>query len=332
MLRDVDPIIIHFLFIIGGLVALYFGAEWLVGGASSIAIKLGISPLVVGLTVVAFGTSAPELLVSLQANLNGQPDVALGNIIGSNICNIALILGVAAAMKPVVIHLQIIKREMPILIITSLVFVAMLWDKRIERWEGGILFAGIIIYVTASLIEARKEKGAGDYEEFSEEEVEEMKKSGASQMVKSVLLIIVGLVALKFGSQWLVEHGAEVAKWFGVSEAIIALFLFAFGTSLPELATSIVAIRKGQGDIITGNAIGSCIFNILTVIGITAMVHPIAEQNIASLDKMVMLGLTIVITLFMWSRMALNRIEGWLLLFGYLTYSVVRYCMDQGII
>lgn len=322
----------HFLWILGGLAALYFGAEWLVNGASSIAIRIGISPLVVGLTVVAFGTSAPELLVSLQANMAGQPDVALGNVIGSNICNIALILGVAAVMKPVVIHLQLIKREMPILIVASLVFVVMLWDKRIERWEGGILVAGIIVYVVASIIQARRENSAGDFDEFSEDQVESMQHSGSKAMVKSITLIILGLVTLKFGSEWLVEHGSAVAMALGVSEAIIALFLFAFGTSLPELATSIVAVRKGQGDIITGNAIGSCIFNILTVIGITALVMPIHEQNIVFVDKGVMLGLTIAITLFMWSRMALKKIEGWLLLLGYGAYSVIRYCIDQGMI
>lgn len=325
-------LLVHFLWILGGLAALYFGAEWLVNGASSIAIRIGISPLVVGLTVVAFGTSAPELLVSLQANMSGQPDVALGNVIGSNICNIALILGIAAAMRPVVIHLQLIKREMPILIVTSLVFVAMLWDKRIERWEGAILVTGIIIYVIASIIQARRESSAGDFEDFSKSEAGGMQHSGAKLMTKNIVLIILGLVTLKYGSEWLVVHGSEVAKALGVSEAIIALFLFAFGTSLPELATSIIAVRKGQGDIVTGNAIGSCIFNILTVIGITAVVMPIQEQNIAFIDKGVMLGLTIAITLFMWTRMALNRIEGFLLLLGYGVYSVIRYCIDQGMI
>ena len=331
MLPPVD-LFIHSLWVVGGLVALYFGAEWLVRGASDIAIKMGISPLVVGLTVVAFGTSMPELLVCLEANGDGHPDVALGNIIGSNICNIALILGIAALMKPIVIHRQIIRREMPILIITSIVFILMLYNNQVSTLEGWALFLGVVTYVFISLRQSKKESNQEDYGEFSQEGVEEARKAGAWKMVASVGLIIAGLIVLKYGSQWLVHHGSAVAHIFGVSDAIIALFLFAFGTSLPELATSIVAVKRGEGDIITGNAIGSCIFNILAVIGITAIVNPIAEGDISDVDKLVMLGLTIAITLFMWSRMRLNRAEGAILLIGYFSYCVVRYMMDQGML
>ena len=313
--------------IIAGLIALYFGAEWLVKGASEIAIKMGISPLVVGLTVVAFGTSTPELLVCLEANLDGHPDIALGNIIGSNICNIALILGVAAVMKPIEIHRQIIRREMPILIVVTLAFIGMLWDGNVSQIEGGVLFLSVVTYVVVSIVQSRKEQGQDDFGEFSADEVTAVRKSGAKKLVISVVLMLVGLGVLKFGSEWLVKGGENVATEIGIDEAIIALFLFAFGTSLPELATSIVAIRKGEGDIITGNAIGSCIFNILAVIGITAMVKPIAQGEIELLDKIVMLGVTVGIFFFMWSRMRLNRIEGVILLVGYAVYCVVRYNM-----
>ncbi|MFC4994360.1 calcium/sodium antiporter [Rubritalea tangerina] len=318
---------LNILLIIGGLTALYFGAEWLVKGASEIAIKVGISPLVVGLTVVAFGTSAPELLVCLEANAEGQPDVALGNIIGSNICNIALILGVAAVMKPIVIHRQIIRREMPILLVISFAFIAMLWNGSISRVEGGVLFVGVLVYVIVSIYQSKKEQVQDDYGEFSPDEVAAVQKSGTKELVVSVALIAIGLVVLKFGSEWLVDGGDYVARAMGVDEALIALFLFAFGTSLPELATSIIAVRKGEGDIITGNAVGSCIFNILAVIGITALVKPIAEGEIEQLDKMVMLGVTVGIFIFMWSRMRLNRAEGAMLLVGYAVYCVVRYQM-----
>jgi len=315
------------LLIIAGLIALYFGAEWLVKGASDIAIKIGISPLVVGLTVVAFGTSAPELLVCLEANIDGHPDVALGNIIGSNICNIALILGLAAVMKPIEIHRQIIRKEMPILIAVTLGFIGMLWDGNVSQIEGGFLFLGVVTYVVVSIIQSRKEQGQDDYGEFSAAEVAGVQKSGAKKMMLSIGFILVGLAVLKFGSEWLVKGGSELAISMGIDEAIIALFLFAFGTSLPELATSIIAVRKGEGDIITGNAIGSCIFNILAVIGITAMVKPISEGEIELLDKIVMLGATVGITLFMRRRMRLNRIEGIILLLGYAVYCVVRYNM-----
>lgn len=311
--------------IVAGLVALYFGAEWLVKGASDLAIKMGISPLVVGLTVVAFGTSAPELLVCLEANGDGHSDIALGNIIGSNICNIALILGVAAVMKPIVIHRQIIRREMPILIAVSVAFIAMLWNGNISQIEGGLLFAAVVTYVAVSIYQSRKEQGQNDYGEFSPEEVQAVQNAGVKKLFVDLALIVVSLGVLQFGSEWLVHGGDFVARAIGVDEAIIALFLFAFGTSLPELATSIVAVKKGEGDIITGNAIGSCIFNILAAIGITAIVKPIAEGEIEMLDKMVMLGVTVGIFLFMWSKMRLNRVEGVLLLVGYVGYCIVRY-------
>lgn len=321
----VVDIFLNSLLILAGLTALYFGAEWLVKGASEIAIKLGISPLVVGLTVVAFGTSMPELLVCLKANTEGAPDVALGNIIGSNICNIALILGISAVMKPIIINRQIIRKEMPILILVTLAFVGVLYNGSVSRLEGGALFAAVLIYVAVSIYQSKREKNPDDYGEFSPDEVSKVQQSGGKEMAVSVVCILVGLVVLKFGSGWLVHGGEFVAIEMGIDEAIVALFLFAFGTSLPELATSIIAVRKGEGDIVTGNAIGSCIFNILAVIGITALVKPIAEGEIEMLDKMVMLGVTVGIFFFMWSRMRLNRAEGVILLIGYCVYCVVRY-------
>ncbi|MFC5049378.1 calcium/sodium antiporter [Rubritalea spongiae] len=322
-----DSLLFHLVLILIGLVALYYGAEWLVKGASEIAVRVGISPLVVGLTVVAFGTSAPELLVCLEANLGGRPDVALGNIIGSNICNIALILGVSAAMKPIVINRQIIRREMPILIVVTLAFIVMLYNGDIGRFEGGLLFAGVVIYVVVSIIQSRKEHKPNDFGEFSAEDVERVKKAGALTIFMDIGFILLGLAVLKFGSEWLVVGGDFTARRIGVDDSIIALFLFAFGTSLPELATSIVAVKRGEGDIITGNAVGSCIFNILAVIGITALVKPVAKGDILMVDQMVMLGATVAIFLFMWSRMRLSRMEGVCLLLAYVAYSVVRYNM-----
>jgi len=324
----------HYLYIIAGFVALFYGAEFLVKGASEISLKFGVSPLVVGLTVVAFGTSAPELLVCLEANAKGTPDQAFGTIIGSNICNIALILGVGALIRPIEIHRQVIKRELPILIIASVVFVFMLIDadKTIYQWEGCILFAGILAYVISSFMKSKSEPDADSAGEFTAEEIEHARKSGPKEMVISVVMILLGLLALKYGSAWLVEHGSIVANHFGISEAIIGLLLLAFGTSLPELATSIVAARKGQGDIITGNAVGSCIFNILAVIGITAMVKSLTASDINWMDLGVMLGIIILVAPMMWTRRKLGRLEGGLLLAFYLGYSTLRFMLDKGMI
>jgi len=294
---------IHFLWLTGGLVLLYFGAEWLVKGASQVALKLGVSPLVVGLTVVAFGTSMPELLVCLKANSPeilaapaawfgfsveasqaavASPDIAFGNIVGSNIFNIALILGVAAMIRPIEVHSQLIRRELPILLVASVAFAVMMIDKQLSRWEGIVLAAGIVIYVVTSI---RQSKDKEDLGEFS--------------------------------------NGEHIAVAFGVPEVIISLTLFALGTSLPELATSIVASLKKQGDLVTGNAIGSCIFNILAVMGVTAGVKPLLGGAISWLDIGVMLGLTILILPMMWSKMRLNRVEGTILTVVALSYSVM---------
>jgi len=320
-------LLIHFLWLAGGFVLLYFGAEWLVKGASEIALRLGISPLVVGLTVVAFGTSMPELLVCLKANSpeviampagwfgfqieQGQtsPDMAFGNIVGSNIFNIALILGVAALIRPVVVNSQLIRRELPILLGSTLVFLMMMSDKHISRLEGGILVVGILIYILANVLLSKKESHNRQFEEFEQEEIEQAKKGGVRVLV-DIVLIVIGMVALVIGADWLVSHGEKIAEWFGVPDVIISLTLFALGTSLPELATSIVAALKRQGDIITGNAIGSCIFNLLAVIGTTAAIRPISGQDIAWLDLGVMLALSIAIIPLMWSKMRLTRGEG----------------------
>lgn len=322
----------HYLYILVGFIALFYGAEFLVKGASDISLRFGVSPLVVGLTVVAFGTSAPELLVCLQANANGSPDQAFGTIIGSNICNIALILGVGALIRPIVIHRQIIRREIPILFAASAVFVLMLLDKQILQWEGWVLFSGIVIYVISSLRQSRNEAAPEDSGDFTPEEIAKAKNSSSTEMALSFLWIVLGFLALKFGSSWLVEHGSIVAVEFGISQAIIGLLLLAFGTSLPELATSIVAARKGQGDIITGNAVGSCIFNILAVIGITSMVSSLTATDISWLDMGVMLGILIIITPMMWGRGRLSRLEGGVLLALYLSYTVTRFLLDKGMI
>ena len=303
-----------------GLVLLYYGAEWLVKGSSELAIRLGISPLVIGLTVVAFGTSAPELVVSIKANWSGQGGMAIGNVIGSNICNICLVLGIGAAIFPLAIHRQVIRREMPILLVATIVFSLMLRNGEIERWEAAILAVGIIFYVIFSLIEARSDPGADCSEEVPPEMIEEVRKSGTGRIFYDLLLIILGAVLLVAGADRMVYGGEHVARAFGVSEAVIGLTLFAFGTSLPELATSVVAAMKKQGDIIVGNAVGSCIFNLLAVVGIAGLVAPLKADGVTVIHIGVMLGAAIILMPMMWHRMKLDRWEGLLLFVGYLGF------------
>ena len=310
MLLDIGWIIL-------GLVLLYYGAEWLVKGSSELAIRLGISPLVIGLTVVAFGTSAPELVVSIKANWSGQGGMAIGNVVGSNVCNICLVLGVGAAIFPLAIRRQVIRREMPILLVATTVFALMLRDGEIDRMEAGILAGGILLYVATSLIEARREPDADCSEEVPPELIEEVRKSGRGRIFYDLFLIALGAMLLVVGADRMVFGGEHVARAFGVSEAVIGLTLFAFGTSLPELATSVVAATKKQGDIIVGNAVGSCIFNLLAVVGIAGVVAPLKADGVTVIHIGVMLGTAIILMPMMWHRMKLDRWEGLLLLVGY---------------
>ena len=303
-----------------GLTMLYFGAEWLVKGSAEIAIKFGISPLVVGLTVVAFGTSAPELLVCLQANFHGKGDLAIGNIVGSNICNIAMVLGASAIIFPLSIHLQILKREMAILMATSLLFVAMIYDGQLSQVEGAILFAGIIAYVIFSVVEARRTPQSDLDETLSPEEIEAVLKGGNKRLLINVGLILLGIVLLFIGSDRLVLGAEVIANSLGVPDAIIALSLVAFGTSLPELATGVMASWRKQGDIVVGNAIGSCIFNILAVGGLTAAISPVITTQLNWIDLTVMVGTAAASWIMMRSNRSISRVEGAIMLATYLGY------------
>jgi len=317
------PVLIDLLWLVGGLIALYFGAEWLVGGASSLAVRLGISPLVVGLTVVAFGTSAPELFVSISFNLNGHPGMALGNVVGSNICNIALVLGVSAFICYLNIKSQLIKRDLPVLVLSTIVFTVMLWNGQIGRIEGGILFAAVLAYTCYQLALSRKIDQPEVNEEFDEEI--DLEKAASDSVWKFSVMIVAGLVGLYFGAKWLETGGVGLAERMGVPKAVISLTLIAFSTSVPELATSIIASLKKQGDIITGNVIGSCIFNLLCVIGLTAAIEPLATGGIEMSDLYVMIGLTVALCVLMFTGKRITRWEGALLLLAYGGYCTFLY-------
>ena len=314
------PEILDIGWVVAGLVLLYFGAEWLVRGSSELAIRFGISPLVVGLTVVAFGTSAPELVVSVKANLDGSGGMAIGNVVGSNICNIALVLGVGAVIFPLGIQRQVVRREMPVLLGSTLVFLLMIKDGMISRLEGGALFVGVLIYVIASLVQARKED-PNVSEDLDPEVIKAAKAGGLGRVSLNMFLIVIGALLLVLGADRMVVGGESIARFYGVPDAIIGLTLFAFGTSLPELATSVVAAMKKEGDIIVGNALGSCIFNLLAVVGLAGVVSPLKGEGVTVIHLAVMLALTVILMPMMLHRMKLDRWEGALLVTGYLGFT-----------
>ncbi|MEC7638825.1 MAG: calcium/sodium antiporter [Verrucomicrobiota bacterium] len=308
------------IYLLLGIIGLYFGAEWLVSGSSKLALKVGVSPLVIGLTVVALGTSAPELAVCLRLNFEGRPDAAIGNIVGSNICNILLILGFSSLIRPLKVHRQIIRKELPILLIVSFALILMLINQEVAKWEGVVLCAGIVIYILSSF------KGANNNNESVNEDLSladvSVEDRRHSKTFPLVLLLLSGLILLVLGASFFEKGGIGLAKSFGVSEAVIGLTLLAFGTSLPELATSLVACIKNEGDIIAGNAIGSSIFNILAILGITAMFKPLLVNDINLIDYSIMIGVVILCWLFVFKKMNLNRIKGGLFLCLYAGYII----------
>ena len=312
--------IIDLIYLLLGIIGLYFGAEWLVGGSSKLALKVGVSPLVIGLTVVALGTSAPELAVCLRLNFEGRPDAAIGNIVGSNICNILLILGFSSLIRPLKVHRQIIRKELPILLIVSFALILMLINQEVAKWEGVVLCAGIVIYILSSFKGANNNnESIGEDLSLADVSVEDRRHSKTFLLV---LLLLSGLILLVLGASFFEKGGIGLAKSFGVSEAVIGLTLLAFGTSLPELATSLVACIKNEGDIIAGNAIGSSIFNILAILGITAMFKPLVVNDINLIDYSIMIGVVILCWLFVFKKMNLNRIKGGLFLCLYAGYII----------
>ena len=259
----------HLLLFLLGLAALVAGAEALVRGASKIALSLGISPLVVGLTIVAVGTSSPEVAVSVGAALDGSTDIAVGNVVGSNIFNVLFILGVSALITPLVVHSQIIRQEVPIMIGASVVLVVMVLDGRLGRWESALLLALLAGYMVFLVRQSRAESL-----DIREEYEGAVRRNGAwdSHWAVQVLLIVLGLGLLVLGSEWLVDAAVAFARALGVSDLVIGLTIIAAGTSMPEVATSITAALRGERDIAVGNVIGSNTFNILGCLGLSGVV------------------------------------------------------------
>lgn len=303
------------LLIIASLIMLYFGASWLVNGAASLAVRLGITPLVIGLTVVAFGTSTPELIVSIQAALEGNGSISIGNVVGSNIFNIGAILGLAALFYPIKVKAQVLRFDIPIMLFTAVLFLLLFLDHQISRLEGGVFVVGIIAYTVFNLRKSRQEGQQEILEEF-----QEVAPQTSRHWAVDVLLIGFGLLVLIFGSDLLVDGAVSLAKHFGISEAVIGLTIVAAGTSMPELATSVVAALKKQSDIAVGNVVGSNIYNILAILGVSSIITPIQAPDIAFTDGLVMVGISVLLIPLMRTGYAIKRWEGGILLLIYAVY------------
>lgn len=305
---------IDLLYLLGGVVLLYFGAEGLVRGAASAAARLGLTPLVIGLTVVAFGTSTPELVVSVGAALQEQGAIAIGNVVGSNIGNIALILGLSALIKPPRVQAQIIAFDVPVVIGTSLIVAAMLWNGMVGRLEGGFLFAGLILYIGFTLWIAQRET------EPVLQEFEDAAPRRSRSLLMDILLIGVGLVLLVLGARAMVSGAVSIAESIGISQTVIGLTIVAIGTSLPELATSILAAARGEGDIAVGNVVGSNIFNLLGILGLSALARPLASPDIGIVSLGFMFILSLALLPLMRTGHRVSRLEGVALLIAYVVY------------
>ena len=302
------------LLLIFGIVVVLKSADWLTNGAVGLATKLGISQIVIGLTIVAIGTSMPEFFVSIVSAIKGTPDLAVGNIVGSNIFNVLLIVGVAATVAPIAIQRATVRRDIPIAIVASIMLTFMMLDDNISRIDALILFAAFIAFIWITL---RNSKNDANEKDASTEKV--------IPTWKSELFIIFGLVGLVLGSNIFVDNASSLAHGWGISDAVIGLTIVAGGTSLPELATSAVAARKGDSGIAIGNVLGSNVFNILMILGLTGIISPMHIQNITYIDMAVMVISMALFWLFSFTKLRVERWEGCVLIacfLGYITWLV----------
>jgi cation:H+ antiporter len=308
---------------IAGLVTLVFGASLLVRGASKLALSFGISPLVVGLTIVAFGTSAPEVAVSVGAVLDGKTDIAVGNVVGSNIFNVLFILGISALITPLVVNLQLIRQEVPIMIGASLLLLALGLDGRLSRWDGALLFSLMVAYTVFLVVQSRRQARAAQAEAGTA--AQPAKADGwDARWPAQLLLIAAGLVCLVLGSDWLVTASIAFAKALGVSDLVIGLTIVAAGTSMPEVATSITAALKGERDIAVGNVVGSNTFNILGCLGVSGLVSGdlglVMAPSLLAFDIWVMIAVALACLPVFFSGREIARWEGAMFTLYYAAY------------
>ncbi|MFD0964113.1 calcium/sodium antiporter [Pseudofulvibacter geojedonensis] len=308
------------LYLLGGLVLLVIGGDYLVKSSVGLSFKLNISKMVIGMTVVSFATSAPELLVSMQAAFDGSPAIAINNVVGSNIANIALVLGVTALIGPIAVDKSFYKLNWPVMVAFSLLLYYFLWnDNQLDRIEGGGLFLGLIIFLIV-LLKNSKEEDASD------EVDDQLATVGYG---KIFLWLAIGGLALFFGSEWLVNGAVDLAKQIGVSKAVISVTMIAIGTSIPELAASVIAALKGEKAISIGNLIGSNIFNIASVLGLTSLVKtiPVTAPQILSNDIFWMLAIAIVLLplILLPKKFVVTRFKGFLLLAAYMVFIYLAF-------
>lgn len=309
------------LFGVAGGVLLYFGADYLVSGGVGIARKLRIPSLVIGLTMVAFGTSAPELTVSIDAALRGKGDIAVGNVVGSNICNLALILGLCAAVKALPVNKAVLKVDLPVMTLATLVLVGVLYfTGGVPRWGGAVLIVLMAAYITFLFINSKRNA------EAQAALTGELEDNGEKSLLRSLIEFVCGLAALVFGAKLFVSGAVCAAKLMHVPEAVIALTIVAIGTSLPELAASLIATIRGETDIAVGNIVGSNIWNILCIMGISPLIKPIRLEHISPFDLGAVTAVTLLAIPFFITGKRISRGEGiiWLLSYGTYLFLLIK--------
>ncbi|MCH7408794.1 calcium/sodium antiporter [Belliella sp. DSM 111904] len=301
-----------YIILVSGLIILLVGGKFLVDGASSVALKFGLSPGLIGLTVVAFGTSAPELLVSINAAIKGTSDIAIGNVVGSNIANISLVLGISTILYPIILPKSVLKLDYLFALIATLLFYLISLNLEISRIEGIIL---TVLLVVINIYIYQKLKGVDQIEEITDQKP----KNG----IMSIGLLVLGVVGLYFGSDMFVDSAVEISRVFGVSERVIGVTVIAIGTSLPELTTSVIAAINKKTDIAIGNILGSNMMNVFGIIGITAIVQPIPVSDVfLKQDYLWMIGLTLLLFPILKTKLKVSRIEGGILLLAYMIYMI----------
>lgn len=302
------------LLLVVGFIMLIKGADWFVEGASKIADRFGIPQLVIGLTIVAMGTSAPEAAVSITSALKGSADITIGNVLGSNILNVLIILGLTSVVRTIAVQKSTVKYEIPFVIVISAILAVLgLWDGTVSRLEGGILWALFLVYMVYLFKMAKSGQGG------SEEVPEDGKKD---PIWKLIILVVIGVVLIVWGSDVTVDAATTLATLFGMSERLIGLTIVALGTSLPELVTSVTAAIKGKADIAVGNIVGSNIFNILFVVGTTALITPVAYQANFMVDSIVTVASVVLLLVCVARKKQLNRPSGIIMLVCYVAYFI----------